>query len=219
MELAQPLIPGNEMQCVKRLHASFSGLGVDTATATFKYQLEVAFAGKLPLTISTYLLEIERQYQIAGRADTLSRLYSRQRIGKRQGGRDSEDLGGRRGGSGHGGGGGAGGGVKRERGKCHGCGRDDHSTTDCPYKGHEHFNEGGTAWRDSVQCKHEFRAPKAAAETAGKPTIYIEKMTKADYIPGATKWKGKGQPFKKQGTLSMIHNPMLRESPTPEYLR
>jgi hypothetical protein len=60
MELAAPLIPGNEVQCVKRLHAGFSGVGADTATAAFKYQLDTTFGGRLPLTIGGYLLEMER---------------------------------------------------------------------------------------------------------------------------------------------------------------
>jgi hypothetical protein len=39
--------------------------------------------------------------------------------------------------------------VKRERGKCNGCGGD-HDTTACDKKEHEYYNAGGTAWRDSV---------------------------------------------------------------------
>jgi hypothetical protein len=178
-------------------------------------------------------------------------LYSGQRIGKQNQHRDSDKPGGRGGGDGGGGGGGgggegggrnnpggrgggAGGGkgggggapphVRRERSKCLGCGLDDHVTGDCPRKGEEFFNEGGTALRDSVQAKHEFRARKAAAVAAGKPPAYIEKMTKADFIPGGAKGGGgRGgaakKPWKKQGMLALINNPILRVSATPEYLR
>jgi hypothetical protein len=206
-ELSQPKVPGDEVQCVKRLHAGFSGTDTSTATSPFKIQLDVAFANRLPATINRYLLEVDRQYGMAARADALSRMYSGQRISKSHNNRDSDEPGGRGGGGGggsKGGGGGRGGGagggkgggggggapqgVKRERGKCTGCGAD-HDVSACDKKDHVYFNAGGTAWRDSVQAKHEFRARKAVAETENKPPAYIEKMTKADFIPGAAKVK------------------------------
>jgi hypothetical protein len=107
-ELSQPKVPGDEVQCVKRLHAGLSGTDTSTATATFKLQLDTAFAGRLPATINKYLLEVDRQYGLAARADALSRMYSGQRIGKSHNNRDSDEPGGRGGG---GGGGGKGGGV------------------------------------------------------------------------------------------------------------
>jgi hypothetical protein len=57
-ELAQPRVPGDEVQCVKTLHRVLGGPGADMATATFKEQLHKAFAGKLPATID-HLLEVE----------------------------------------------------------------------------------------------------------------------------------------------------------------
>jgi hypothetical protein len=73
-ELAQPKVPGDEVQCVKTLHRVLGGQGADmAATACFKDQLHKAFAGKLPATIDKYLLEVDRQFQIAARADALSR--------------------------------------------------------------------------------------------------------------------------------------------------
>jgi hypothetical protein len=81
-ELSQPKVPGDEVQCVKRLHAGFSGTDTSTATITFKQQLDTAFAGRLPATINMYLLEVDRQYGNAARADALSRAYRGQRIGK-----------------------------------------------------------------------------------------------------------------------------------------
>jgi hypothetical protein len=106
-ELAQPRVPRDEVQCVKTLHRVLGGPGADMATATFKEQLHKAFAGKLPATIDKYLLEVDRQFQIAARADALSRAYIGQRIGKgHQQHRDSNEPGGRGGGGGGGGGGG-----------------------------------------------------------------------------------------------------------------